>query len=89
MTKFRIYSVWDKVSDESLSVFPSPNAETAKRNIRMALKSPQMMSSPLCQSPGDFELIELCEVDGEDVEVIRKSLGCIPSFAYMEESDQN
>lgn len=80
----RLFGIYDKVSENYLSVFPAHTQKEAKRNVQMAFQNPQMKNSPLCQSPNDFELWELCYIEKDTVkDVSNECLGVIGSFVAI------
>lgn len=79
-----LFGVYDKVSQNYLSVFPAHTQKEAKRNVQMALQNPRMKDSPLGQAPNDFELWELCFISGDKIkDVSNECLGVIGSFASV------
>ena len=60
------FSVLDRKADEYAPVFTAKNEDVARRMVVQSLNADSM----LCQYPGDYTLVHLCDFDTETGQII-------------------
>lgn len=73
------FSVLDRKAAEYAPVFTAKNADVARRMIVQSLSG----DSLLCQYPGDYKLVHLCDFDTESGEIVLTSVNDVANLVDL------